>query len=118
MTKKRFLQNLVYRCFSTERRENVLYNSLLKSSLEREDVQELERETARKSFEVYQNLRKSQNLYKAYYWRGWATLGTILCLLMFYSAFEKDVGMSLISCHICQIPFICVLSNTKFFSVI
>ena len=104
--------------FSTERRQNVLYNSLLKSSLEREDVQELERETARKSFEVYQNLRKSQSLYKAHYWKGWASLCIILCLLVFYSTFEKDVTMSQISCRIHQVPFICVVSNTKFFRVI
>ena len=106
------------RVFSTERRQNVLYNSLLKSSLEREDVQELERETARKSFEVYQNLRKSQSLYKAHYWKGWASLCIILCLLVFYSTFEKDVTMSQISCRIHQVPFICVVSNTKFFRVI
>ena len=47
-----------------ETRESVLYNSILKSSLEREDVKELEREMSRDFYEVYQDLQKSHDHYK------------------------------------------------------
>ena len=100
-----------------ETRESVLYNSILKGSLEREDVKELEREMSRDFYEVYQDLQKSHDHYKGTATISWASLVTVLFLLVFYSNFKDDVRTSQISCNIYEVPFICVLSNTKFFSV-
>ena len=62
--------NIIFlnRLYNAESREEILY-SLLKESLKREDVANVEREQSKISHEVFQALRNSRGLHDSYLYR-------------------------------------------------
>jgi hypothetical protein len=67
------LKHNFYRCYfrlyDAQARLETLYSSLVKSSLEREDVINMEKENEKNSYEIRQTLRNSSGCYYSYLYR-------------------------------------------------
>ena len=55
--------------YDAQARLETLYSSLVKSSLEREDVANMEKENEKNSYEIRQSLRNSSGCYYSYLYR-------------------------------------------------
>ena len=112
--------NLIGSIYKTEIKLEQFYSCLIKSSLEREDVANLEQENLKNSFELQQTFRNSVSCYKSYLYKTFAEILTGICLILFYGAFARIDGIenSLFDCDVHGIEFRCVIPNRKFFWVI
>ena len=97
----------------------VLYSSLVKSSLEREDVASMEKENLKNSYEIRQALRNATNAYDSYKWRTSVELVVAIMILFFYAGFSNITGLNdpLFNCNVHGILFKCVIPNSRFYYV-
>ena len=66
MSKK---SSISFRFYNSDEHLEVLYKSLVKGSLDREDVAELEKENMKNSHEIKQSFRHASKAHKSYVWR-------------------------------------------------
>ena len=105
--------------YNSESHMEVLYSSLVKSSLEREDVASMEKENLKNSYEIRQALRNATNAYDSYKWRTSVELIVAIMILFFYAGFSNITGLNdpLFNCNVHGILFKCVIPNSRFYYV-
>ena len=107
------------RFYNADEHLNVLYDSLVKSSLDSEDVANMEKENFKNMHEIRQTLRNSKNAHKSYLWRTSVELVVSIILLVFFCGFNgiKGLNKPLFDCDVHGVLFKCVIPNSRFFHV-
>ena len=110
---------LLCRWFSSEEHLEVLYSSLVKTSLGREDVANLEKENVKNSHEVKQTFRNASKAYKSYLYRTSLELVAGVILIIFFLSYGDIKGLArpLFDCDVHSILFKCVIPNSRFYYV-
>ena len=110
---------LLCRCYSSEEHLEVLYSSLVKTSLGREDVANLEKENVKNSHEVKQTFRNASKAYKSYLYRTSLELVAGVILIIFFLSYGDIKGLArpLFDCDVHSILFKCVIPNSRFYYV-
>ena len=114
-----FLSIEYFRLYGSEGHLEALYNAMVKSSLNREDVANLEKETVKNSHEIKQKFRKSSRAHDSYLYRTTVELIVSVILTVFFSGYASIKGLNrpLFDCDVHGILFKCIIPNSRFFHV-
>ena len=82
-----------FRSYGSEEHMEILYDSLIKSSLGREDVAKLEKESVSNSHEIRQTFRNASKAYYSYKYRTTVELIVGIALTGFFSFFSNIRGL-------------------------
>lgn len=106
--------------YNSEERLEVLYSSLVKTSLGREDVANMEKENVKNSHEIQQTFRNSSGCHDSYLYRTLVELILSVFLAFFLCGFSdiKGIAGALFDCDVHGIPFTCIIPNSNFFVVV
>ena len=88
-----FLFCFYFRSYGSEEHMEILYDSLIKSSLGREDVAKLEKESVANSHEIRQTFRNASKAYYSYKYRTSVELIVGIALTGFFSFFSNIRGL-------------------------
>ena len=108
-----------YRCYASDEHLEVLYSSLVKTSLGREDVANLEKENVKNSHEVKQSFRNASKASKSYLYRTSLELVASVILMISFLSYGDIKGLArpLFDCDVHSILFKCVIPNSRFYYV-
>ena len=97
----------------------MLFNSLVKTSLAREDVANMEKENVKNSHEIKQTLRSTSKAHDSYTYRTSVELVAAISLAVFFSSFSgiKGFNRPLFDCDVHNILFKCIIPNSRFYQV-
>ena len=97
----------------------MLFNSLVKTSLAREDVANMEKENVKNSHEIKQTLRSTSKAHDSYTYRTSVELVAAISLAVFFSSFSgiKGLNRPLFDCDVHNILFKCIIPNSRFYQV-
>jgi hypothetical protein len=108
-----------FRFYNSEEHLETLFNSLVKTSLGREDVANMEKENVKNSHEIQQTFRNSSKCQDSYLYRTSVELVVSIILAIFFCGFSNIKGLNrpLFDCDVHGILFKCVIPNSRFFGV-
>ena len=113
------IYNHYFRFYNSEQLLANLYFSLVKTSLDREDVETLEKENIKNSHEIRQAFRHSTKATDSYRYRTIAELIASIVLLVFFCGVNgiKGLNKPLFDCDVHGVLFKCVIPNSRFYYV-
>ena len=108
------------RFYNSDEHLEKLFNSLVKTSLAREDVANMEKENFKNSHEVRQSFRNTRKAHDSYLYRTSVELVLAIVILVIFSGFSGITGMNdpLFDCDVHGILFRCVIPNTRFYKAV
>ena len=110
---------MCFRCYASDEHLEGLYSHLVKTSLGREDVANLEKENVKNSHEVKQSFRNASKASKSYLYRTSLELVASVILMIFFLSYGDIKGLArpLFDCDVHSILFKCVIPNSRFYYV-
>ena len=92
---------------------------MVKNSLDREDVANLEKENVKNSHEIKQTFRNASKAHKSYLYRTIVELVAAVWLMVFFMGYGsvKGLGEPLFDCNVHSVLFKCVIPNSRFYYV-
>ena len=116
-----FIEKAFTNAYKYDDKLEQFYTFLLKGSLEREDVADMEAENVQNSHELQQAFRNSNNCYNSYLIRTILELIASTALAAFYCSFRSIdgfLGDNMFDCDIHGVDFKCIIPNSRFFWVV
>jgi len=102
--------------FRVEKRLASFYSLLVKESLDREDVEAMEKENLKDCHEILQMFRNSKSVLKYMITRGVIQLfvGTLLCILLLWIFTCKLMGREM-ECEALNLHYVCIVPLAQFY---